>query len=117
MAIAMSLLLHRTSGGQDQFMSTGTEILALISADTPGIMVSRCLVCGAFVAASPRLKLLLIAEALYPCWIDSPSADASLQGSNSGSVFVREYLSPYHRLRRVLNPRKPLSPRSYSQTR
>lgn len=39
----------------------------LSSNGAPDILQSYCAVCGAFVAASPSLKLILIAEALHCC--------------------------------------------------
>lgn len=43
------------------------EFLHRMAQTSPGVIVSHCHVCGGFVAASPSVRIILIAEALHAC--------------------------------------------------
>ncbi len=50
---------------------TNSDFKHCIKSQSPRVIESFCPICEAFVAASPSLRIILIAEALHSCFQDS----------------------------------------------
>jgi hypothetical protein len=48
-------------------MGSAPDFLHIIDDSEDRLIVSRCIFCGVFIAASPSLKVLRMAEAFHDC--------------------------------------------------